>query len=157
MEVSQARAEEAIARGDYSQSLWILEKLLENKDLSEEQSTNLRMLMITSWMGQGKDQKAIDTCRILSKCKNIDLKVKAKSLLSVLEAPSLERPSNWSIEMPTLGVSAITKSPASFVSQRRKLKPAPINLPPTGPTKGLQIGFAIIVFSVLFFLTFLLS
>ena len=156
MEVNLAKAEAAIARGDYSQSLAILEKLAKNNPISEKDGAKIKMLMVTAWMGQGQEKKAIITCRLLTRCKDPDLKLRAKNLLSVLEAPSLERPSNWSIQIPSIGGTSLTKSSAVSVKRKKNIK-SNIPLPPTGPTKGLQIGFATIAFSILLCLTLLLS
>ncbi len=156
MTVNLATAEAAIARGDYSLSLEILKRLAKESPSSGKDGAQIRMLMVTAWMGQGQEGKAIETCRLLTRCKDPDLRVKAKHLLSVLEAPSLERPSSWSIEIPTVEVTALAKSRSRQI-KRTTQKGTSIQLPPTGPTKGLQIGFATVVLSVLLCLTILLS
>ena len=113
--------------------------------------------MVTAWMGQGEEIKAINTCRLLTKCKNNELRQNAKQLLAVLEAPGLERPSNWSIRIPNLEMTTLTgKRQKPNVSSKNSFSPPEIH-PPTGPTRGLQIGFASLVVAILMGLTILLS
>ena len=58
--------------------------------------------MVTAWMGQGNDSEAIATCRLLTGRGDPELRQQAKQLLTILEAPSLDRPESWSMRMPQL-------------------------------------------------------
>ena len=153
-------AEAALACGDYGQSLDLLEPLAANNPLPGAEGARIRMLMVTAWMGQGQEQTALATCRQLAKCKDPELRQRAKQLLDVLEAPSLQRPSNWSLKLPNLemdamtGAGSISSGPRSL---RRNLDPPPPPPPPTGPTRNPTIGFAALVCAVLIGLTMLLS
>ena len=148
-------AEQALERGDYGQCLRLLEPLAEAHPITEPKGASVRMVMVTAWMGQGDDQKAIATCRLLTRCKDVDLRNRARQLLSVLEAPSLDRPARWSMQLPTLEMAPkLGKRPRSS-SRSRKPKPPPP--PPTGPTRGPSGGFAALVLAVLLGLTVLLS
>ena len=149
-------AELALERGDYNQCLKFLEPLSQEYPLPTQEGARIRILMITAWMGKGNDQEAIAICRLLSKTKDPSVRQQAKQLISVLEAPSLERPSNWSIQLPSLKMSSTGElSYKKKTSHSLKLESRP--LPPTGPTKGLGIGFSILVIVVLTALTILLS
>ncbi len=155
MAVNLAAAEAAISRGDYGQSLALLEPLAKNHPLPQAEGAKIRMLMVTAWMGQGNEQKALATCRILTRCKDPELRQNAKQLLIVLEAPSLQRPANWSIHLPNLAMSATTTAARPSSARKRSLvQPPP---PPTGPTRAPNLGFSILVLLVLSWLTILLS
>ncbi len=156
MSAELARAEAAIARGDYGQSLEILERLSNNTPLTTNEEANIRMLMITAWMGKGEDQKAINSVRLLTKCKDEDIRFQAKQLLSILEAPSLERPANWSINLPPISITSFKDSKPTSI-QRKRSEKVKVNPPPTGPTKALNIGFSSFVLVILIGLTILLS
>ena len=148
-------AEQALERGDYGQCLRLLEPLAEAHPITEPKGASVRMVMVTAWMGQGDEQKAIATCRLLTRCKDVDLRNRARQLLSVLEAPSLDRPARWSMQLPTLEMAPkLGKRPRS---SRRSRKPKPPPPPPTGPTRGPSAGFAALVLAVLLGLTLLLS
>ena len=156
MHANLAEAEAALARGDYGQSLALLEPLAASHPLPHAEGARIRMLMVTAWMGQGDERKALATCRLLTRCKDLELRQNAKQLLIVLEAPSLQRPANWSIRLPNLNMTATTAArPGS--ARRPSLRPAPPPPPATGPTKAPNLGFSILVLLVLIGLTMLLS
>ena len=107
---SLEEAEAALERGDYSQCLALLEPLSQKYSLSGEEGPKIRMIMVTAFLGKGDDLKAISTCRMLTKCKDPDLRQRSKQLLSILEAPSLERPANWSIQLPNLELTSLEEN-----------------------------------------------
>ena len=152
-----SEAEAALERGDYGQGLDLLLPLAEQHPLNSPEGPGLRLLMITAWMGQGQDEKAIATCRMLSRCRDPKLRQQAKQLLGVLEAPSLDRPERWSIKMPQLELNGSCSGQTSTMRRVRSRRPAPPPPPPTGPTRSPAAGFAVLVMSVLLGITLLLS
>ena len=155
MSTGLAAAERALERGDYGLCLRLLEPLADANPITEPQGAAIRMVMVTAWMGQGEERKAISTCRLLTRCKDPDLRNRARQLLSVLEAPSLERPARWSMQLPTLDMAPRMGKGSPSSSRRRKPTPPPP--PPTGPTQAPSAGFAVLVLTVLLGLTLLLS
>ena len=103
-------AKAALARGEYERALSLLEPLSKQNPLPGKEGAQIRMLMVTAWMGQGQEQKAIDTSRLVSRCKDESLRQLAKQLLTVLEAPNLGRPKNWSVQLPSFDMTAISSS-----------------------------------------------
>ncbi len=150
-------AEAALQRGDYQQCLALLEPLAKKYPLTIRKGAQIRMLMITAWMGKGDNDQAISTCRLITNCKDPELRQEARQLLSVLEAPNLPRPENWSISLPSIEVSEVNGRSLSKNTRRKKSKPDKATFPPTGPTKALEIGFSIFVLIVLSGLTLLLK
>ncbi len=146
-------AEAAIDKGDYNFCIKTIEPLLLDFQPETETGGKLRLLIVTAYMGKCDEQKAINICQILIHNKKESIRQQAKQLLSILDAPHLPRPSNWSIEIPKIELEPSLKS--SF--RKTKKKNERINHPPTGPTKGLDIGFSIITLLIIFLLTFLLS
>lgn len=155
MTVGLAEAQQALDRGDYGQCLRLLEPLASNHPITESEGASIRMLMVTAWMGQGEERRAISTCRLLTRCKDPDLRNRARQLLSVLEAPSLERPARWSMQLPTLEMTPRTGQRPRI--SRRRRQPTPPPPPPTGPTQAPSAGFAAVVIVVLLGLTLLLG
>ena len=153
------QAEAALARGDYGQCLSLLRPLAEKYPLPETEGGRIRLLMVTAWMGQGQCETALATCRLLSTCRNLELRKSARYLQSILEAPKLKRPANWSLQLPLLGIDNLTGSLPISTQQSYHhsdfiQKP---KTPPTGPTRGAAPGFALLVAAVLLGLTFVLS
>ena len=155
MSTGLAAAERALERGDYGLCLRLLQPLAEASPITEPEGAAIRMVMVTAWMGQGEERKAISTCRLLTRCKDPDLRNRARQLLSVLEAPSLERPARWSMQLPTLDMAP--RVGKGSPTNRRRRQPAPPPPPPTGPTPAPSAGFAVLVLAVLLGLTLLLS
>ena len=83
--------QEALARGDYNQSLESLEILAKEFPLSSKEGAEIRILMVTALTGQGEDgqvEKAISMCQNLLTHKESTIRLEAKQLLSILKAPS---------------------------------------------------------------------
>ena len=150
-----AAAEAALERGDYGQCIALLEPLAEANPITNSQGAEIRMLLVTAWMGKGDESKALSICRLLTRCKDLEVRNKARQLLDVLEAPSLARPESWSMQLPTLEMDPSVGKRPKLLS-RRKLPPPPPS-PPTGPTRAPAAGFAVLVITVLVGLTLLLS
>ncbi len=149
-------AEAALERGDYGQCLALLKEIEKKYPITTKEGSEIRMLMVTALMGQGNDKQALSLCRLLTHCKNDDIRESAKQLLSVLEAPSLPRQSNWSIKLPSIETTVISGKQINFGSNKTSKKQISKH-PPTGPTKALDMGFSLIVLSILLLLTLILS
>ena len=150
-------AEEALSRGEYKKCLNIIDDLMAKKAISSQDNKKIKMLKITAWMGQGEDQKAISACRVLMKDRDPILRQQGKNLISVLEAPSLPRPSNWSVQMSNLD-GVLSGNSYQVKSKKESINKKNIVLyPPTGATKGLDYRFSGLVVVIMLLLTFLLS
>ena len=152
-----SEAEAALERGDYGQCLAMLHPLANAHPLPDPSGAQIRLLMITAWMGQGDEASAIATCKLLSRSQQPDIRAQAKQLLTILESPSLDRPERWSMRLPELNVSATGNGFTSRAARQRRSRRPPPPPPPTGPTRGPALGFALIVTAVLVGLTVLLS
>ncbi len=144
-------AEAALDKGDYSLCIKIVDPYLLDSQAETATGGQLRLLIVTAYIGRGDEQKAINICQTLINNKKESVRQQARQLLSILDAPHLPRPSNWSVEIPKIEMEPSLKS--SF----RKTKKERIIHPPTGPTKSLDFGFSIITLLIIFLLTFLLS
>ena len=146
-------AEAALEIGDYNVCIKSVEPLLLDYQAETPVGGKLRLIIVTAYMGKGEEQKAINICKMLIHNKKEKVRQQAKQLLSILEAPQLPRPPNWSVEIPKIEMEPSLKS--SF--KKTKKKKERINHPPTGPTKNLDFGFSIITLLIILFITFLLS
>ena len=157
MSTPTAAVEATLERGDYGQCLQLLEPLAAEHPITDPLGAHLRMLMVTAWMGQGQEEKALSTCRLLTRCKDSEMRHRARQLLTVLEAPSLQRPARWSMQLPTLAIDPQLGTPPKSARRRRRQVPAAPPPPPTGPTKAAAPGFAVVVLAALLGLTLLLG
>ena len=146
-------AEAALEKGDYNFCIKTIDPLLLDFQAETETGGQLRLLIITAYMGKCDEQKAINICQTLIHNKKESIRQQAKQLLSILDAPHLPRPSNWSVEIPKIEMEPSLKSSFSKTKKTKKK----INHPPTGPTKNLDFGFSIITLLIILLLTFLLS
>ena len=145
-------AEAALDKGDYNACIKIIDPLLLDFQPETEIGGQLRLLIITAYMGKGDEQKAINICQTLIHNKDESVRQQAKQLLSILDAPRLPKPSNWSVEIPNLEMEPSLKSSVSKAKKNREK----IYHPPTGPTKSLDFGFSIMLL-IFLLITFLLS
>ena len=113
-------AEAALAKGDYSFCIKTLNPLLVSIQAETAIGGQLRLLVITAYMGKGDEQKAISICQTLLKNKKESVRQQAKKLLSILDAPHLPRPSNWSVEIPKIEMEPSLKS--SFRKTKKEKK-----------------------------------
>jgi len=147
-------AEAALNKGDYSLCIKIIDPLLSSYSPKTTIGAQIRLLKVTAYIGKGNEQKAIDICRTLTNNKDATIRQQTQQLLSILDAPCLPRPENWSVEIPKIEMDPSLKS--SFRKSNKKQKNKTIH-PPTGPTKNLDVGFSIITLLIITCITFLLS
>ena len=146
-------AEAALDKGDYSFCLEILDPLLVSFSTKTSLGAHIRLLAITAYIGKGEEQKAINICQTLTTHKEANVRQQAQQLLSILDAPYLPRPSNWSVEIPKLEMEPSINSSFRQPKDKKEKK----HHPPTGPTKNLDFGFSIITLFIILLLTFFLS
>ena len=151
-----AQARDLLERGDYGRVVRLLEPLSREHPTTTQTGAEIQLLLATAWMGQGEPARAMVCCRLIKRCRDATLRAQAQDLLTVLEAPALERPREWSITLPDLGAAeAMGGQLQQLARQRRSSKPPPPPPPPVGPTQA-PIGFAVLAI-VLLLLTVLLG
>ena len=111
-------AEAALDKGEYSVCIKIVDPLLLDSQAETAIGGQLRLLIVTAYMGKGDEQEAINICQTLILNKEESLRQQAKQLLSILDAPHLPRPSNWSVEIPKIEMEPSLKS--SFRKTKKK-------------------------------------
>ena len=94
--------EAALEKGDYGICIKIIDPLLLDFQAETEIGGQLRLLIVTAYMGKGDEQKAISICQTLIQNKKESVGQQAKQLLLILDSPRLPKPSNWSVEIPKL-------------------------------------------------------
>jgi hypothetical protein len=151
-----AAARQALDRGDYGRVLRLLEPLVSRYPPATAQGGQLQLLLATASMGKGDGAAALACCRLARRCADPGLRMQARELLEVLEAPSLTRPREWSLTLPELGdARPITGSLRRSSRGGAAGGPAEPPPPPVGPTRA-PLGLAVVV-AVLLLLALLLG
>tara|TARA_B100001250_G_scaffold350843_1_gene322719 strand:+ start:431 stop:1522 length:1092 start_codon:yes stop_codon:yes gene_type:complete len=145
--------EAALDKGDYNLCIKIIDPLLLSFSATTAIGAQLRLLKVTAYMGRGDEQKATDICKTLINSKEATIRQQSKQLLSILDAPCLPRPSNWSVEIPKIEMEPSLKSSSRKTKKEKKKSIHP----PTGPTKNPDFGFSIITLLIISLITFFLS
>lgn len=139
-----AQARTAIDRGEYGQSLRLLEPLAEQHRPASPIGAGVRLLMATALMGLGESERAVACCRSLQACIDPTLRARARELLLVLEAPALKRPRDWSLTLPDLGSGVSLEGTGTHALRRRRRQREAPPPPPVGETRP-PLGFAAVV------------
>jgi hypothetical protein len=145
-----AKASSALERGDYGQVLSLLEPLSATYPPATNTGAQLQLLMATALMGQGNTVRAMVCCRQVKRCADPTLRAQARDLLTVLEAPALERPRHWSLTLPDLGDAEPLAGRLQQIARSRRARatPPPPPAPPVGPTRA-PLGFAVLALCLL--------
>jgi len=155
LEEQLAAARAALERGDYGRVVRLLEPLAREHPSATGTGAEIQLLLATAWMGQGDNARAMVCCRLIKRCRDATLRAQAQDLLTVLEAPALERPRDWSITLPDLGSAEAMGSQMQQLARSRRPNKPPPPPPPVGPTRA-PVGFALLAL-VLLLLTVLLG
>jgi len=148
-------AETALEKGEYNKCLALLEELVRSNNLSNKTSRKVKLLMVTAYTGKGENEKAILICQDILTDKNLDDRQQIKQLLSILKAPNLTRPEDWSVKIPRIGPDSLDTRSACY---NKKPRPqSDTQMPRTGPTKGLGLGFTAVTIGIFLVITILLS
>lgn len=153
-----APARAAIERGEYGRCLRLLEPIVAAHGVTVPLGGRARMLMATALIGQGESERAASCVRGLKACADPDLRRQARDLSLILEAPSLQRPENWSLTLPQIGAVESLQQRVVPLAQARpgRTRPEAPPPPPVGPTRA-PLGFALVVGAVLLLLMGLLG
>jgi hypothetical protein len=136
-----AAARQALDRGEYGKVLGLLEPLADQHPAVTAKGAGLRLLITTALMGQGRTDQAAACCRTLLACSDVALRSQARDLLTVLEAPALRRPRDWSLTLPDLSSTPSIEGLGSGSRRLPRSQPPPPPPPPVGPTRA-PLGFA---------------
>ena len=118
-------AEAALDKGDYNFCIKTIEPLLIDFQAETATGGQLRLIIVTAYMGKSDEEKAINICQTLIHNKKESVRQQAKQLLSILDAPNLPRPSNWSVKIPKIEMEPSLKS--SFRKTKKKMSVNKLN------------------------------
>ena len=153
------KAELALNNGDYKYCIEVLKPFIKVLPVSTKEGINIRFILITACSGISNTEDATFFCKQLIKSKYSSVREKAKSLLEIINSPTLKTPENWTIKIENKSNYSEDTSKARNKNKILEQKEKFINTSniPTGETKPFQKGFTILVAIILFLVTTLLS
>ena len=92
----------ALENGKYRLSITQLESAKQLVAFSSKLGAEVQMLLVTAYQAAGEKKQAIALCQELITHPNLSIQQKAKDVLYIIQAPQLERPPEWMIEIPDL-------------------------------------------------------
>ena len=150
--------EKLLEKGAYEKCISLLEPSL-NKNIKDNQvQITIRLYLLTAYVGLGENEKAKKLCKGLSKIKDPVQRETFSQYLSILNAPDLPRPREWSITIPL--VKEFNDNKSNIKNKHKNFsekKIMDLSNPPTGDTKALSKGFLLLIISINIFLLFLLN
>lgn len=150
-------ARRALDCGEYRKVVSLLEPLRTELPASNAKGAELRLWLATAYQGLNDQASAVSCCREVILVGGGEQRRQAQAVLAIIEAPVLQRPKEWSIELPHLGDSPPLEGLARGAASRgRAKKELPKPAPPVGKTKA-PIGFALFAGLFLLCLTLLLA
>jgi tetratricopeptide (TPR) repeat protein len=146
------RGKVAFESGQYREAIENLEKasalLARNSRLGGE----VQLWLVTAYEAAGRTEDAIALCQELKRHPYSETSKQARRLVYILQAPKLQRPSEWMTEIPDLGAlsdneSKIRVSAKPRDSSRQKNPPEPefIDLSQVNTNDNRFIWLALIV------------
>ena len=115
----------ALENGKYRLSIAKLESAKELVSFSTRMGAEVEILLATAYQAAGNKQQAIACCQELTNHPNLSIRQKAKDVLYIIQAPELQRPSEWMSEIPDLSSSDTAKP--KYVATKKKTPSKPQN------------------------------
>lgn len=128
----------ALERGQYRQSIALLEEALSLVSRQSILGGETTMLLITALEAVGDRTQALTLCRTLKSHNDLEIRRNSQQLLYILEAPQLQRPADWIVPIPDLSNLNDRSDRVGGTGQRQTKipKPPPPAIPePVDPTR----------------------
>lgn len=152
-------ARSALACGEYRKVVDLLLPLKAQLPASCNEGSELRLWLATAYQGLNDQASAVACCREVFLMGGSEQRRQAQAVLAIIEAPVLQRPKEWCIELPSLGDSPPLEGLAKGVNKPNKKLVSKTGSPPAPPVGRTRapLGFALVAGFFLVFITFLLS
>lgn len=140
----------SLENGQYKISIVHLESAKKLADPGTRLGAEIQILLVTAFQAVGKREEAIALCQELTTHPNLQTRQKAKEVLYIIQAPKLQRPSEWMSEIPALGDEQATKIQYVAAKKQPKKSDPASELPQIDPAQvetndNQFIWFALII------------
>ncbi len=133
-----AYGQAAFERGSYREAVNYFEAAAKLASITTPLGGEIQTWLVNAYSAVGRQDDAIALCQVLSRHPDLETRKQAKNLLYILQAPQLQRPTNWMTEIPDLEAIATDGAQSlgrSVYSARAKptppVKAEPVPLDPS--------------------------
>ena len=126
-------------RGKYRLSVQHLETAANLVTYSSRLGGEVHIWLVTAYQAASIDQEAIALCQKLSVHPHLEIRKQAKDLLYIIQAPQLNRPREWMIEIPDLTTMSDSEPKNRYVTTTNKSQINNNQIPKTEPIDLSQV------------------
>lgn len=92
----------AFERGSYREAVEHFEEAVQLAKAATPLGGEIQTWLVNAYSAVGRQRDAIALCQILTRHPDLDTRKQGKNLLYILQAPQLQRPTNWMTQIPDL-------------------------------------------------------
>ncbi|MFQ4137923.1 hypothetical protein PGN35_016530 [Nodosilinea sp. PGN35] len=97
-----AYGQTAFERGNYREAVECFEAALNLAKATTPLGGEIQTWLVNAYSAVGRQSDAIALCQALTRHPDLETRKQGKNLLYILQAPQLQRPTNWMTEIPDL-------------------------------------------------------
>ncbi|WP_035985164.1 tetratricopeptide repeat protein [Leptolyngbya sp. KIOST-1] len=97
-----ASGQTAFERGNYREAVECFEAALDLAKATTPLGGEIQTWLVNAYSAVGRQSDAIALCQALTRHPDLETRKQGKNLLYILQAPQLQRPTNWMTEIPDL-------------------------------------------------------
>ncbi|TVQ13500.1 MAG: hypothetical protein EA368_02155 [Leptolyngbya sp. DLM2.Bin27] len=97
-----AQGQAAFERGSYREAVECFEAAVQLAKAATPLGGEIQTWLVNAYSAVGKQQEAIALCQALARHPDLETRKQGKNLLYILQAPQLQRPTNWMTQIPDL-------------------------------------------------------
>lgn len=97
-----AYGQAAFERGSYREAVEFFEEAVKLAKATTPLGGEIQTWLVNAYSAVGRQSDAIALCQALARHPDLDTRKQGKNLLYILQAPQLQRPTNWMTEIPAL-------------------------------------------------------
>ncbi|MGB3202670.1 MAG: tetratricopeptide repeat protein [Nodosilinea sp.] len=138
--IQYANGQAAFERGSYREAVERFEEAVQLAKATTPLGGEIQTWLVNAYSAVGRQQEAIALCQALVRHPDLETRKQGKNLLYVLQAPQLQRPTNWMTQIPDLdqlsadGAQSLGQS--GYPSPKSATRPRPkIEEPPIDPSE----------------------
>lgn len=134
-EIQYAYGQAAFERGSYRESVVFFEEAVKLAKTTTPLGGEIQTWLVNAYSAVGRQNDAIALCQALARHPDLETRKQGKNLLYILQAPQLQRPSNWMTEIPDLeAISTSSDQTAGSSVYSAATKSAPRSRPQPEPS-----------------------
>ncbi|MGB3135724.1 MAG: hypothetical protein WBG38_00600 [Nodosilinea sp.] len=97
-----AYGQTAFERGSYREAVGYFEEAVKLAKAATPLGGEIQSWLVNAYSAVGRQADAIALCQALTRHPDLETRKQGKNLLYILQAPQLQRPTNWMTEIPDL-------------------------------------------------------